>query len=344
MLIFRIFLIAFFWLSFIFGTTFQAFAQAGTSAPPDNRSFFEKLIEDGMVTIVVEPSPNSFNKLDGANKTKFENGEIKFDCVFTCVFGFNRPQLAKLYNAKQWEDLAALVVDIGYDTQLSYYYLGYSAEMLGFLKAADVYYKLGLKTEGKCRSDGMNLCSGIDLPNQFHARIREIQSKLVASTGQQVNVLQADSSLNKLNVLNDAPMSSVDSNEEIVIGHYKKELNYQIQKLSACRYKMHGNCCGIKGATQSLLSNHEYFFSNLQRADVVKADKLKTDLGRPYGVVLTSKGMQQLVISDMWFEPNTYNMPPSMGKPRYKDELFFKSEAEAIKFQSAIVAFVKSCN
>ncbi len=114
---------------------------------------------------------------DGSSKQKFENGEIKFDCFWACAYKFNRPQLAHLYNEKQWESLATFVIDVGLESDLSYYYLGYSAEMLGHFKAAETYYRLGVKTKEKCKGGSFNLCNGIDLPGEFNVRIQASSAK-----------------------------------------------------------------------------------------------------------------------------------------------------------------------
>lgn len=126
------------------------------------------------------PKPTEIRQLSGEEQSKFEAGEIVFDCFWRCAMSFNRPQLDSLYKEKKWGDLASKVIEIKFETDLSYYYLGYSAEMLGHYKAAVVYYQRALSTKEKCRSGSMNLCNGIDLPGVLNSRIREAGEKLYA--------------------------------------------------------------------------------------------------------------------------------------------------------------------
>ena len=95
-----------------------------------------------------------------------------------------------------------------------------------------------------------------------------------------------------------------------------------------------------------------YFFQNLQKAEVVKTNSLAEKhklppglmaLGDPYTVVLSSGNGRQLFIRDTWMEPNTNNFRPKMGEIVYEDELEFKTEAEAKRFQSAALSYAKSC-
>jgi hypothetical protein len=151
-------------------------------------------------------------------------------------------------------------------------------------------------------------------------------------------------------VFKSLPATSPDVYAKAVIEGYKKStLNWRIEQLSLCGYKMLSKS-NFPGATQSMVILRQYFFSNLQKADVVKTITLGTDVGykniadiHPYAVVLTSKGGQQLYIQESWFEPNIYNVPPR-NAPVYKDELYFKTEVEAKQFQSAASSLAKSCN
>lgn len=154
---------------FILSIAHQAYGQApesSTTPQSENKNTTNKILDES------NASPK-----DEASRQKFENGEIKFDCFWSCALSFSRPQLAKLYNEKQWGALSNAVIDAGFDYDLSYYYLGYSAEMLGYFKAAEIYYKLGQKSDNKCYGDGMNLCNGINLPGEFNSRIQASSAK-----------------------------------------------------------------------------------------------------------------------------------------------------------------------
>jgi hypothetical protein len=69
--------------------------------------------------------------------------------------------------ARQWRDLAVLVMQIGYTNDLTYYYLGRAAEGLGFRDAAKTYYQISgrLTSAGiTCTADGAEYCNGQVFP------------------------------------------------------------------------------------------------------------------------------------------------------------------------------------
>lgn len=105
----------------------------------------------------------------------FERGEARLNCGVSCsgAWGSARRRAKKLYDQGLWEDLAIEVARVGFKADQTYYYLGRSAEELGFHEGALKYYKLGLASSYKC--DGIfNNCDGLVFPNEIHAGINRL--------------------------------------------------------------------------------------------------------------------------------------------------------------------------
>lgn len=77
-------------------------------------------------------------------------GAIKLPCGKSCadVWKQEAPSLRRLDHDEKWEELAARVGAIGYHSDLAYYYLGQSAQGLGFHEAAILYYTRALTVAG----------------------------------------------------------------------------------------------------------------------------------------------------------------------------------------------------
>lgn len=74
----------------------------------------------------------------------FLNGQIRLECKLSCAgkFGLNLPEMHNLYTTEKWNSLSSLVMEIGENMNIAYYYLGRAAEGLGKPKAAETYYLL----------------------------------------------------------------------------------------------------------------------------------------------------------------------------------------------------------
>ena len=70
-------------------------------------------------------------------------GRPLLTCREPCLAEWRRaqPQAAQLDAGKRWQDLALLLARIGYQDDLSLYYLGRAAEGLGYRPAAAAYYR-----------------------------------------------------------------------------------------------------------------------------------------------------------------------------------------------------------
>jgi hypothetical protein len=76
------------------------------------------------------------------------------------------PQAVQLNAAARWTDLAMLVLQTGYEDDLSLYYLGRAAEGLGYPASASSYYRQSSRLSGTAAScqNLSRMCGGVALP------------------------------------------------------------------------------------------------------------------------------------------------------------------------------------
>ena len=104
-------------------------------------------------------------------KKELESGDIRLTCELPCAFAFgvNSTKMKELHDKALWYELAETVVRIGLCEDLAYYYLGRSAEGLGYIKGARTYYGLAnTKTIHKCSG---KLCEGFIFPRDIFSAL-----------------------------------------------------------------------------------------------------------------------------------------------------------------------------
>jgi len=85
-----------------------------------------------------------------------------------------------------WKNLAEKVLEIGFENDLAYYYLGRAAEGLGHYKGAIIYYNLGKGDVQQC--DGLfNNCNDFEFPRDINARLRDVENKISKSSPPQTS-------------------------------------------------------------------------------------------------------------------------------------------------------------
>jgi hypothetical protein len=91
-----------------------------------------------------------------------------------------QPQAAQLDAGARWQDLAMLVMRIGYQDDLSLYYLGRAAEGFGYRAAAASYYRQSTQLSGTAISCQQlsRLCGGVVLPRMAASRAAAIEREL----------------------------------------------------------------------------------------------------------------------------------------------------------------------
>ena len=107
-------------------------------------------------------------------------GRANLDCWFACAatWGGDLSELNVRYTTEDWTHLATLVMQIGFQEDLAYFYLGRAAEGLGAPEAAVRYYRIagalatGSESRYKCNGAGLNLCNGLSFPSDLYPRIQ----------------------------------------------------------------------------------------------------------------------------------------------------------------------------
>jgi hypothetical protein len=89
------------------------------------------------------------------------------------TFGQNLLEIEKRYQNSAWNRLSELVIGAGFGSDLSYYYLGRSAEGLGKNYAAKIYYQRGLSTNLQCNPPltFVNGCLGHTFPEELKSKL-----------------------------------------------------------------------------------------------------------------------------------------------------------------------------
>jgi hypothetical protein len=103
---------------------------------------------------------------------EFQAGQPMLDCRADCSLALeaNRQKLRTLDATGRWQELALLVMQIGYMDDLTYYYLGRAAENLGYLEAAQRYYRIAERisvTQMSCHQNEVNAATNLGLPTNF---------------------------------------------------------------------------------------------------------------------------------------------------------------------------------
>jgi hypothetical protein len=135
---------------------------------------------------------------------QFQSGTAVLSCTGNCELAWQkqRPNALAMFNASQWRNLAVLVMRVGYGNDLSYYYLGRAAQALGYLHAAQNYYRdseaqsatalacarggsvtqglqaLGSQLLNRPGSAAGNACDGFTLPDNAEASLQIVTAEL----------------------------------------------------------------------------------------------------------------------------------------------------------------------
>ena len=105
---------------------------------------------------------------------QFVDGKAVLDCDLPCAgrFGANRKAMFGMYQASDWSTLSRTVVRIGFNQDLSWFYLGLSAQGLGLADSAAAYYSKALETPNHCASGAINACDGFAFPDDIYTQLQ----------------------------------------------------------------------------------------------------------------------------------------------------------------------------
>jgi hypothetical protein len=126
----------------------------------------------------------------GEAVTQLRTGQPLMSCREGCVGEWQRaqPQAAQLAAAGRWADLAALTLRVGYQDDLSLYYLGQAAEGLGYPGAAASYYRQSTYLSGTtiaCQNLS-HVCGGVVFPRAALLRLAAIDRSLYRPRGRRL--------------------------------------------------------------------------------------------------------------------------------------------------------------
>jgi Zn-dependent protease with chaperone function len=99
----------------------------------------------------------------------FQKGTLELTCT-NCSTGFfmKQAEFKRLYNEKDWRALQLKVADTNYKLDLSYLYLGFAAEGMGYSDASKAYFEqaksLSDTEEFACAKGRMIKCQDFDVP------------------------------------------------------------------------------------------------------------------------------------------------------------------------------------
>ena len=131
------------------------------------------------VLLACSPQIANFDQTIAENKAnEFANGEITLECkTFSCAgyIGSVRKSFIEYDLEERWSKLAKEVIRSGWDEDLSYFYLGKSAEHLNMHDAALIYYKKALNNVQKCKGAILDYCGGYSFPNDIQERISKLK-------------------------------------------------------------------------------------------------------------------------------------------------------------------------
>ena len=107
--------------------------------------------------------------------TTFKSGELRLECDTACsgAWGAARRKAKSLYDNHLWTDLVHEVARVGHRVDQTYFYLGRSAEGLGYNEAASTYFSLALANSYKC-AGFINNCDGLDVPRESREALARI--------------------------------------------------------------------------------------------------------------------------------------------------------------------------
>jgi hypothetical protein len=111
-----------------------------------------------------------------------QTGQALLSCREPCLAGWQaaQAQAAQLAAGRRWGDLAALVLRVGYEDDLTLYYLGNAAEGIGYPGAAASYYRQSARlsrTSAACLNLSRS-CGGFALPRAAVSRLAVIEREL----------------------------------------------------------------------------------------------------------------------------------------------------------------------
>ena len=98
----------------------------------------------------------------------FKQGTLELTCKSCSLkFYLNQSDFKKFYQKQDWRGLAQSIVKVGYEFDLSYYYLGVAAKGLGLAEPSRIYFRKAKALSGiadsSCANAKMIKCNDMDI-------------------------------------------------------------------------------------------------------------------------------------------------------------------------------------
>jgi hypothetical protein len=103
--------------------------------------------------------------------------ELADSLATTGSFTSNRPKMHSLYLQGDWQGLSRLVIEVNFDNDLDWFYLGRAAEGMQLNDTALYYYARALSTINACYSSVFgDACDGLRFPQDITARVNALHA------------------------------------------------------------------------------------------------------------------------------------------------------------------------
>jgi hypothetical protein len=99
-------------------------------------------------------------------------------------WALHRPEALRRYQIGDWAGLGTLVMQIGWQDDLSYFYLGRAAEGMGAYQASRKYYQIAValaEMDAACHSVLYNNCDGFSFPTDIYPRLQFVEAAIAQS-------------------------------------------------------------------------------------------------------------------------------------------------------------------
>ena len=160
------------------GAKVQPLYAAAKASPPSGAPKFlaaKEAINERVVTRPGEPTREEYAKQEAKEALsfmaepfeRFKRGETVLECRAQCAYGYSngKAKWKQLHARGLWRDLAVSVIQAGYLSDLSYYFLAEAAKGLQLQEASSTYYRRALDAGRQygCAAEG---CEGFEVQRQ----------------------------------------------------------------------------------------------------------------------------------------------------------------------------------
>ena len=110
----------------------------------------------------------------------FKHGKADLPGGLSCAgaYGWQKQSLRLMLDKQEYEKLALSVIRIGWPDNQSWFYLAISAQQLGYIDAAIIYYQKSINCRHTCIHPSGNHCDGLDLPQISIDGLADLQKRV----------------------------------------------------------------------------------------------------------------------------------------------------------------------